>query len=511
VTPNEPAPEPSGSWPRARPWLAAVLLAMGLGIAFQGSRGIWDPSEGFYTNAALGMARSGDWWVPRVNGEPFLDKPPVVYWSMAAGIDLLGANEWGARLGLVFWYAGTALLVGALARSFWGRPYGPLAASVYALSLLPFLAANTATTDPALAFWTTAATYCFWRLDAAERPRRRDAWAVALGAAVGLGLLTKGPAVLVFLPPLAVFLVARRRLGRALRTPGLWLGGLVAAAVGGSWYASMAATIPGALEYVLDNQVSGRLVSAKYGRNPGLVGALVVYLPAVLLGSLPWSLAWPRWMARAAGQWRRWDWWRGLAERPAALLIGLWFALPLLVLATASSKLPLYALPLCAPLALASARMLGRGRSTVALTPRGPRLAALGLWVLGLLALKVAAIEWPTIHDTRATARSLAAHGIDGATPLIVVDRVKNGLVLYGYGDLVQASTGENEIYFAPIPGLGETIADLDPGRRYVFISGDNGLAAASSLLAEGWDCERLTSSVPGEAFLACGAARAAS
>ncbi len=63
----------------------AVLVGL-LGFGFQGSRGVWEPDEGFYSNVAVGMLDQGDGLTPRLNGEPFLDKPPLVYWGAAAGM-----------------------------------------------------------------------------------------------------------------------------------------------------------------------------------------------------------------------------------------------------------------------------------------------------------------------------------------------------------------------------------------------------------------------------------------
>src|SRR5262245_43563746 len=102
-------------------WLAAGALVFLLAILFQGSRGLWEPDEGYYANAALAMARGGSLWLPLLNGHPFLDKPPLQYWAMAAGVQLLGRNEWGLRLANSLWFGSTALLAGALSGRLWGN------------------------------------------------------------------------------------------------------------------------------------------------------------------------------------------------------------------------------------------------------------------------------------------------------------------------------------------------------------------------------------------------------
>ena len=43
------------------------------------------------------MARSGDWITPRLDGQPWFEKPPLTYWLTAAG-HLVGLrDEWAAR------------------------------------------------------------------------------------------------------------------------------------------------------------------------------------------------------------------------------------------------------------------------------------------------------------------------------------------------------------------------------------------------------------------------------
>ena len=152
----------------------AWLLALVLGLAFQGSRGVWEPDEGYYANVAVGMLRSCDWFFPRLNDLIFLDKPPLHYWGMATGMALLGINEWGARLSNAIWFAGTALVVELLGRRLWDSSAGRLAALLYATTLLPFLATNVLTPDTTLAFWAACGAYCYVMASGSSRRDRRS-------------------------------------------------------------------------------------------------------------------------------------------------------------------------------------------------------------------------------------------------------------------------------------------------------------------------------------------------
>ncbi|HLE85463.1 MAG TPA: glycosyltransferase family 39 protein [Thermoanaerobaculia bacterium] len=428
-----------------------------LGLAFQGTRGLWEPDEGFYANPALEMLRSGDWWLPRLNGEPFLDKPPLVYWSIAAGMKLLGAHEWGARAGHALLYAATALLIGLLGARWWGRRAGLTASWVYATSFLPFLASNVLTPDTPLAFCSALAYYTYWRLEEATRRRHRIAWGTSLGAALGLGALAKGPAILVLGAPLVVVTLIRRRNAlRRLLDPGLLSAGLAFAALAVPWYAWLAWRLPGAAGYLLDNQVLGRLMTATYARNDAWYGGLVVYLPTLLVGSLPWTplLLWR--LSRLHAE-RRSTLAR-LVSRPESRLLLAWFVFPLCVFVVARSRLPLYVLPLFAPISLAVGRALSERR------PR-PRLiegTAVAGWLLALGLLKLAAGSYPYPRDSRELALELARNGIAPSRLIVCLDTKKNALPVYGFHRVEQVTFSDRPYrFYSPPETLAEELAEI--------------------------------------------------
>ena len=44
------------------------------------------------------MLQAGDWVVPTLHGEPYLDKPPLFYWMVMLAYTALGCHDWAARL-----------------------------------------------------------------------------------------------------------------------------------------------------------------------------------------------------------------------------------------------------------------------------------------------------------------------------------------------------------------------------------------------------------------------------
>ena len=68
-----------------RPWLAAVPLVVVLYFFGFSAAGMIGPDEPRYASIGREMARSGDWVTPRLWGEPWFEKPALLYWMTAAG------------------------------------------------------------------------------------------------------------------------------------------------------------------------------------------------------------------------------------------------------------------------------------------------------------------------------------------------------------------------------------------------------------------------------------------
>lgn len=442
----------SSSSPRL-PFLILISILVILAFSFQGNRGIWEPDEGFYIGISRNMVETGDWVVPQMNLRPYLDKPPLVYWGSALAMKIFGFNEWAARLAHALWFILTALVVRAIGKSLWDVRTGNLAALIYAASPVPFVAAHIVTPDTPLTFWTTISMFAFWRCTTSKSVLADFGWKVLLGVGLGMAVLSKGPATFVFMAPMFVYLLVQKSLKQFLFQWGTVVSALLFVGIGGAWYAAVIYFTPGAAAYFFDNQILGRLVTEKYNRNPEWYAFLYVYFPVLLFGTLPWSVGWYPVIARKlksdgnspdALSWIR---------DPKVSFLALLTFVPLIIFSLASSRLPLYVLPLFVPLSLASARcwFLWKPRWFGGGLPRlAP--AAIGSWLLLMLAVKGGLAYWPTDRDTRAYWNGIKDHVPDSRYELVVVNQRRHGLSFYTGGGVEWVTTKEH-----PYPTFYET------------------------------------------------------
>ncbi|GAB2511463.1 ArnT family glycosyltransferase [Lysobacter humi (ex Lee et al. 2017)] len=410
---------PRAPWRCPGPWIA--LLAIVLALAFLGSRGIWDPDEGRYTNVALNMLDSGDWLNPRRNDEiGHWTKPPLTYWAIAASIAAFGQDAFAARLPAALAYLACIVLVALMARRLVpGRAH--VAALAYATMLLPFGAAQLITTDFLLAAFTTLAMAAF--VEARFGARHRVPWMLLMWLAFALGVLTKGPPALLPLLPMVAFdlLMPGRRGHRLFDAGGIAVFALVAL----PWYVAVIHGHPGLLRYFLGDEVVGRLASSEFRRHAEWYGWIEVYAPTLLLGSLPWAPVLLRWTRGLPARLRAWRDADARVEASAELLLALWLLLPLALFCLARSRMPLYLLPMFSALALLVA--LQSAREARAL-PRWPWIAG---WAALLLTAKFATAHWPTHKNAEAWARGIRARAGDVDEVVFVEDMARYGLHLH--------------------------------------------------------------------------------
>ena len=359
-------------------WLAILVLV--LGFAFQGTRALWSPDEGRYTNAALQMVDSGNYLVPTYSPDQAnFSKPPVTYWTIAASVKTFGRNTWAIRAPYALAFVLTVLLLYAMGRRcIPDKPWLP--GLIYGTALWPFLATNIVSTDVLLTFFEALAMLGFIRaaFPRTQSPGRLDIGLMWLG--FGLAFLTKGPPGLLPLLGVIPFIVRRdgwRAMARYFAPVGLaifFISGLL-------WYAVVMLRYPWLTHYFFHREIYDRLFTPIQHRNSQWYGWIAVYLPVLTLGALPW---WPA-LARGLRAVTRPDRWRQWWRQPSIkLFLLLWFLVPLAIFCLARSRLPLYVLPLFLPLSLMLALDL---QARIDLQATRQRIM-LGFWVLALLVMK---------------------------------------------------------------------------------------------------------------------------
>jgi 4-amino-4-deoxy-L-arabinose transferase-like glycosyltransferase len=318
-----------------------------------------EPDESRYAEIPREMLQRGELLVPYLEGKPYLDKPPLLYWLVMASYRVFGVHDWAARVPLALAVHGCILLTYFFGRrslgeraAFWGALILGLAPGFLSMGRLLLL-------DGLLAFWTTLAL--FSAFEALRGDRLKWGWWLLAATACGFGVLTKGPVALVLLaPPLVLqrwlvgwkFKVAKVAYVKFL---------LVLLAVTVPWYAALCVRIPEFARYFFWEQNLQRFLMP-FAHEQGFW----YYGPVLLAGLLPGMLL-------------LWPFTRFLLARDEAtarlrspelgfmLLAGGW-CIAFFTLSTC--KLATYILPAFPPLSLALGYFLVRGPWRQALTPK---------------------------------------------------------------------------------------------------------------------------------------------
>src|SRR5262249_14733426 len=114
--------------------LAAWALVAGLSLLF---RPLMPIDETRYAAVAWEMWNRGDLLVPHLNGLPYSDKPPLLFWLIQLGWMIFGVNDWWPRLVPSLFSLANLFLTAALARRLW--PDRPTVARVVPAVLIGLL------------------------------------------------------------------------------------------------------------------------------------------------------------------------------------------------------------------------------------------------------------------------------------------------------------------------------------------------------------------------------------
>lgn len=351
----------------ARLGVLTLVVAATLGAVW-GGPGLGD-HEAIVAECARNMRLSGDWVVPTFLETPWMRKPPLPYWLVAAASYLLPNDPQldlpvttvSARLPTGVSALLTVLLLWHLASSMFGKRVGMVTALVSASSLAFLLYSANATAEMLLTFCCTWAFVHFWHGVTTRRAWMRFVHMMLFYVALGAGMLAKGPAPIALTAiPLAVWWYTERPLrllaylgwggwrqvlvcfGRQIPRqtarvfthlyliPGL----LVFAAVFVPWMVAVGRQFPHAWN-IWNWQYWQRAQGLYHDTRPR---GFFYYVPIMIGLTLPWIFL----LAEAvAAPWLK----RYFRQRRALLYAGLYALIGLTVMSLMSFKKPYYILP----------------------------------------------------------------------------------------------------------------------------------------------------------------------
>ncbi|MCS6866090.1 MAG: glycosyltransferase family 39 protein [Gemmataceae bacterium] len=261
-----------------RPCRYSLLLLLVLpGVLLYPTRSfhLLEPDEGRYAQIPKEMLDSGSWIVPTLQGEPYLDKPPLLYWLVAISYWLGGVSPDVARLVPAVCVHLTILAVYGIGRRSLGERAALWAALLLTVAPGFMCVARLLLLDGLLTLCVTVSVLCGF--EAVRTGTFQPRWWLAAALASGLGFLTKGPIseVLLFVPLWMFAYLAGSSAVRTTLTPN------------GTNPSPPTATDSG-IEHPPTNSTPNR--SNPVPVNPPLVWYMI-FLAVVLAVNVPWYVA----------------------------------------------------------------------------------------------------------------------------------------------------------------------------------------------------------------------------
>lgn len=378
-----------------------------------------------HATIALHMHLTGDYASLVTQGEPYLDKPHLLFWLAAGAYKLLGVTTFAFKLpSLLFSVVGVYATYG-LGRVLYSREVGRVAALVLASSLAFILANNDVRMDAVL---TAAIALSIWQLvEFATYRRWRNLVLAALGLA--LGFATKGM-IGVAMPAIAIFVhLLYRRDWRGLFDPRWLVLALLTLALATPvlWAYHRQFGIDG-VKFILWSQNFERLSGGRFGTAGG--SDPLFFFHTFVWAFLPWCLlgaaaVWARGRELVAARLRPVPGQEMLTLGTIAVMFG--------IISSSGFKLPHYLnilLPLFA--VLLASWLVPRMRGPA---PRGAKVAQwLVCALMGVLALALNAWAFPL--DRVAVAAGVAALALAG----IVLARSAHGMARLVFASVVVAA-----------------------------------------------------------------------
>lgn len=195
--------EKESKWLYHRNSVALFFLFFGILVFLVGfDYCLWDDDESAYAGFALNMLREDQWIQPHFFWSDVHRKTPLHFWLIGLSYRLFGINEFAVRFPAGIFSIGTLVILFQLGKSLWGREVSILSVYILGSSFLFVALAKISFTDATLLFFETLSILSLF----AFLREKRKIHLLFFWLGIGLGVLVKGPPILILCGGLWLFL-----------------------------------------------------------------------------------------------------------------------------------------------------------------------------------------------------------------------------------------------------------------------------------------------------------------
>lgn len=270
---------------------------------------LMDDVDAVQAQIARTMLTSGDWVTATLDGIKYLEKSPLIYWTMAVSYKIFGLHDWAARIPVALSAIALCWITMAFAIWAFGKRAGVYSGLVLSTCVGLFLFTRILIPDVMLTTSIALAVWAFLRaLDEDEAHPRR--WAYLMAASLGVGLLLKSLIAVVFPMGAAIlYLLLTRQLFSTRTWKRLYpfTGALILLAIAAPWHILATLRNPPYFDFTLQslpghyhgflwfyfiNEQLLRFLNLRYPRDYNTVPRLWFWL-FHLVWLFPWSVYFP--------------------------------------------------------------------------------------------------------------------------------------------------------------------------------------------------------------------------
>lgn len=326
--------------------LIILLLWAAIYAAGMFTPALLDDVDTVHAEAAREMVLRHDWVTLYTDGVRYLEKAPLLYWTVAASYKLFGISDWSTRLPLMLTVLALLLATYSVGKRAYGETGGFYSAVALGTCVGPYIFTRFQIPDVMVGLWLTLGFSFFLQSFEEEPPSRLACWGFA--ATCALNVLTKSLIGLVFpITTVVLYLLLTGDRARLLKLR-LFSSSIVFLLIAAPWHLLAALRNPsqgpvrGFLWFYFVNEQFLRYINRRVPPGYDTV-PLFIFWGLLILWLMPWCIFLPQ---AVRGIRRKW---RGLSgasntQQRANLLFVLW-VLVIVVFFSFSTRQEYYTIP----------------------------------------------------------------------------------------------------------------------------------------------------------------------